>query len=64
MSSFTLHLFTIFINELGENVSTIHLYADDTILYTTVTSVAQVIQNLHFDFCAVQQILIDLKLVT
>ncbi len=60
-------LFTIFINELGANVRncTIHLYADDAIIYTTVPSVAHVVQNLHFDFffCAVQQTLIDLKLL-
>ena len=55
----------MFINDLGEKdkVSTIHLYADNTNLYTAVPSVAQVVQKLYFDFCAIQKTLIDLKLL-
>lgn len=58
-------VFTIFRNELGEKVrnSTIHLYADHTILNKTAPSVAHAVQNLHFDFCSVQQTLIYLKLL-
>lgn len=59
-------LFTFsFINDLGVNVriSLIYLYMEDAILYTTVPSVAQVVQNLHSDFGIVQQSLTDLKLL-
>lgn len=43
--------------------SAIHLYVDDAILYATAPSVAQAVNNLHLDFCAVHQTEIDLKLL-
>ena len=43
--------------------STIYLYADDAIIYTLAPSATQAVQNLHIDFCVIQQTLFDLKLL-
>lgn len=43
--------------------NTIHPYADDAIIYTIAPFATQAVQNLHVDFCAIQQTLIDLKLL-
>ena len=58
-------LFTLFINEFGANVvnTKIHLYADDTVIYSAAPSVKLALQNLQSDFQIIQQALIDLNLV-
>uniref|UniRef100_A0A8C6V4C6 Reverse transcriptase domain-containing protein n=1 Tax=Neogobius melanostomus TaxID=47308 RepID=A0A8C6V4C6_9GOBI len=57
-------LFTIFINSIGCNIkhSSIHLYADDAILYTSAPSAGQAAQFLQEDFDEIQKSLIKLKL--
>lgn len=58
-------LFTIYINpiELNLKQSSIHLYADDGILYPTAPSVSQAMQNIETDFQIVQQHFVNLKLL-
>ena len=57
-------LFTFCINDFGTNVvnSKIHLYVDDTVIYSAAPSGELALQNLQSDFLIIQQALIDLKL--
>lgn len=57
-------LFSIFINDLGFGVdsATIHLYADNTIIYTVASSLNQALLNLHHAFNVIQHSLSQLKL--
>ena len=45
-------LFTLYINDIGNtvNICNIHLYANDTVLYSCATSVQQAIRELQHDF--------------
>ena len=56
---------TFYINYIGFNVSKckIHLYADDTVMYATASSITQAISNLQQDFNIIQDALFHLKLV-
>lgn len=58
-------LFSIYINNLGFNLNQpkAHLYADDTILYTSAMSLKEGIHNLQSAFSQVQKSLVGLKLV-
>jgi len=58
-------LFTVYINNLSENVinAKVHLYADDTIIYCSVKSPAETILNLHKAFENIQLNLHALNLV-
>jgi hypothetical protein len=58
-------LFSIYINNLGRDLkqTKIHLYADDTIMYTSATSVSEAITYLQSAFSVVQKSLVSLKLV-
>lgn len=58
-------LFTIYVNNLGQNVSnaTFHFYADDTVLYCCAASLALAVEHLQNAFVVVQDKLHELKLV-
>lgn len=58
-------LFSIYINNLGRDLkqTKVHLYADDTILYTSATSVEEALTYLQSAFIQVQISLVGLKLV-
>ena len=58
-------LFSIYINDFncGVTNSLIHLYADDSIIYSFAPSVEQALNNLQDDFCIIQRTLSNLKLV-
>ena len=58
-------LFTIYINNLSDNQSdaSIHLYADDTIIYCSASSIDRCISKLQEAFEIVQRNLLSLKLV-
>lgn len=58
-------LFSLYINDLGRELqqAKVHLYADDTILYTTASSVKEACAQLQTAFNHVQTFLIGLKLV-
>lgn len=47
----------------GITNSLIHLYADDSIIYSLAPSVEQALINLQDDFCIIQRTLSNLKLV-
>lgn len=57
-------LFSIFINDLGKSLKSakVHLYADDTVIYTEAPSPAQAVKDLHSAFQSLQANLHDLKL--
>ena len=57
-------LFTLFINDFNSGItnSAVHLYADDTVIYSIAPSVNLAFQNLQSDFHIIQQALINLKL--
>ena len=57
-------LFTLFINDFNSSIvnSAVHLYADDTVIYSIAPSVELAFQNLKSDFCLIQKALINLKL--
>ena len=50
-------LFTVYLNDvaLAAGESPIHLYADDTILYTSGSSLDTVLTNLQMSFNAIQR---------
>ncbi len=58
-------LFSIFINELGQGIKSakLHFYADDTIIYSTASSLSQAIETLQGSFYTFQLTLLKLKLV-
>ena len=58
-------LFTIYINNLGQNVvdANCHFYADDTVIYCCVSTLVQAIDLLQNAFNVVQDTLFQLKLV-
>lgn len=58
-------LFSIYINNLGVdlNQTKANFYADDTILYTSATSLKEAIYHLQSAFSQVQKSLLGLKLV-
>lgn len=58
-------LFSIFINELGQGIQSakLNLYADNTIIYSTASSVSQAIEILKDSFYTFQLTLLKLKLV-
>ena len=58
-------LFSIYINDLGHGIDSvkIHLYADDTIVYTAAFSLKQALQQLQDAFLIMQRSLLLLKLV-
>ena len=58
-------LFSIFINDLGKNMQSakLHLYADDTVAYTTASSVSQAMEKLQTAFQSLQSSFHDLQLV-
>lgn len=58
-------LFSLYLNDLGRDLKAakVHLYADDTILYTTASSVNAAFTQLQSAFNHVQTFLIELKLV-
>lgn len=58
-------LFSIYINEVASAAgdSLIHLYADDTILYTSGPSLDSVLINLQTSFNAIQHAFLDLQLL-
>lgn len=58
-------LFTIYINNLGQNVSdaNFHFYADDTVIYCCAVSLEKAIENLINAFTVVQNNLLQLKLI-
>ena len=58
-------LFTIYINDLCQNVkkAKCHFYADDTILYCSVSSLARASEDLQSAFNIIQQNLKKLRLV-
>ncbi len=57
-------LFSIFINELGQVIKSakLHFYADDTIIYSTASSLSQAIETLQDSFYTFQRNLLKLKL--
>lgn len=58
-------LFSIFINDFGKDMHTakLHLYADDTVIYSVASSVNQAIDDLQTAFKQLQTALFGLKLV-
>uniref|UniRef100_A0A3B3DM95 Reverse transcriptase domain-containing protein n=2 Tax=Oryzias melastigma TaxID=30732 RepID=A0A3B3DM95_ORYME len=58
-------LFILYINDVGQSVSeaNLHFYADDTVIYCCGSSLLQVIETLQKAFVAVQNSLLQLKLV-
>ncbi len=58
-------LFSLYINDMGQEINTakIHLYADDTIIYTVAQSMNHAIELLQDSFRSLQFSLIKLKLV-
>uniref|UniRef100_A0A3B3TFJ6 Reverse transcriptase domain-containing protein n=1 Tax=Paramormyrops kingsleyae TaxID=1676925 RepID=A0A3B3TFJ6_9TELE len=58
-------LFSIYINNLGLDLipSKVHFYADDTILYTSASSLLEAVSYLQSAFNQVQKSLVGLKLV-
>lgn len=58
-------LLSIFINDLGHgiNPAKLHMYADDTVIYTGVPSLNQGIELLQDAFQSLQLSLLKLKLV-
>ncbi len=58
-------LFSLYINDMGQEIKTakIHLYADDTIIYTVAQSMNHAIELLQDSFRSLQFSLIKLKLV-
>lgn len=58
-------LFSIFINDLDSGVDSanVHLYADDSIIYTAAASINQALMNLQKAFNTIQYTLDKLKLV-
>ena len=57
-------LFTIYMNEVGQNINAaVHLYADDTVIYCCASSVAQVFTDLQSAFDPFQVHLSQLRLV-
>lgn len=57
-------LFSLYINDIdkGLNPAKVHLYADDTILYTVGTSVQDALASLQTSFISIQKALLHLKL--
>ena len=57
-------LFSIFINDLGKDIQAkIHVYADDTVIYTHAPSIVGAVQELQAAFQSLQTSLLSLKLV-
>lgn len=57
-------LYCVFINDLGNDIQAeVHLYADDTIVYTPATSVTQAIEKIQIAFQVLQRTLKCLRLV-
>ena len=58
-------LFTIYINEIVKEVKdcSVHLYADDTVLYCSADTMTLAVNNLQIAFNVLQRELFDLKLV-
>ena len=58
-------LFTLYINDFSIGIanSTIHLYANDTIIYSIALSADVAIQNIQSDVHTIEQALTDLKLL-
>ena len=58
-------LFTIYINNLGQNVSdaNFHFYADDTVIYCCASTLAKATEYLQNAFIVFQNTLLQLKLV-
>lgn len=57
-------LFSIFINDLDRDVQAkLHLYADDTVVYTQASTISVAVQELQTAFQALQYTLLSLKLV-
>lgn len=58
-------LFTIYINNIGQNVlnANLHFYADDTVIYCSTSSLVQALEYLQIAFIEVQNTLMQLKLV-
>ncbi len=58
-------LFSIFINDLPQTCSNclVHLYADDTVIYTSNSDILQIQNSLQFDFNLVQKWLHNNRLV-
>ncbi len=57
-------LFSIFINDLGKDIDAkIHLYADDTVIYTHAPCIVGAVQELQAAFQSLQTSLLSLKLV-
>lgn len=58
-------LFSIFINELGQGIKSakLHFYADDTIIYSTASSLSQAMETLQDSFYTFELNLLKLKLV-
>lgn len=58
-------LFTIYINNMGQNVlnANLHFYADDTVIYCSTSSLVQALEYLQIAFIEVQNVLMQLKLV-
>ena len=58
-------LFSIFINDLGNGMqpAKLHLYADDTVIYSCAPSLVQAVDELQTAFQSLQAPLYDLKLV-
>ncbi len=58
-------LFTIYVNNLGQNISnaTLHLYADDTVIYSCAATLVHAVEHLQNAFFVMQNTLHELKLV-
>ena len=58
-------LFLLYINNICDQLkfSSYHMYADDTILYTSASSLGAAFANLQSDFISLQHCLFDAKLV-
>lgn len=58
-------LFSIYINDLDHEIdlAKIHLYSDDTIIYTTASFLYQALKQLQNAFQVLQHSLLQLKLV-
>jgi len=56
-------LFSIFLNDLDRDVQAkLHLYADDTVVYTQASTILAAVQELQTTFQALQSTLLSLKL--
>ena len=58
-------LFILYINNIGDLIETadVHFYADDTVLYSSDSSLSLAFENAQRAFNIIQQNLYDLKLI-